>query len=182
MVMPCSFGISTHWYDYGVLIHLAIWCAKGLTWFILELGGFSRFLFVFVCLFDCLFIYLFFYSLVSWRFLCTGGTGVPCVQSSSWGWRTSWTTNVMACASTWSLKELCLLRYHHVCLYTHTHTYTLSCLNIAWQTLQNVSSCWCLLYFFSAFPHRLHFSIQSLRGGRNYKGKRKSSQNSKVGS
>lgn len=63
----------------------------------------------------------------------------------------------MACAFTWSLKELCLLRYRHVCFYTHGRTYTLYCLNQAWQALQTTSRCLCLLYLFFSFTTQVTF-------------------------
>lgn len=39
-------------------------------------------------------------SLVSWRSLCTGVTGVHSVLSSFCGWKTSWTISVMECVCT----------------------------------------------------------------------------------
>lgn len=52
-------------------------------------------------------------SLVNWRSRCTGVTGVLFAPSSSFGWRTSWTTSATGCVCTWSRRECCLQRYTH---------------------------------------------------------------------
>lgn len=64
------------------------------------------------------FVHLLWFSLVSWRSLFTGVTGVRSVLSSFSGWRTSWTTSVTACVCTWSHRGCCLPRYVH-----HHHKY-----------------------------------------------------------
>lgn len=65
-------------------------------------------------------------SLVSWRSRCTGVTGVLFAPSSSFGWRTSWTTSATGCVCTWSRRECCLQRYTHTTTLTDTHTHTLT--------------------------------------------------------
>lgn len=52
----------------------------------------------------------FFFSLVSWRSLCTGGTGVLFVQWSSSDLKTSWITSVTGCVCTWSRRAHCSQR------------------------------------------------------------------------